>query len=102
MDLAEGHVAALNYLSKTPGWHAINLGTGQGYSVLDMVRAFEKASGCQVPYQIVARRAGDVAACYANPNKASECFNWRAVRGLDNMCASTWRFQQSQSSSLTS
>ena len=102
MDLAEGHAAALNFLSETPGWHAINLGTGQGYSVLDMVRAFQKASGRQVPYQIVSRRAGDVAACYANPNKASECLNWRAVRGLDDMCASTWRFQQSQSSGLKS
>ena len=102
MDLAEGHAAALSFLSQTPGWHAINLGTGQGYSVLDMVRAFENASGCQVPYQIAARRAGDVAACYANPDKASECLNWRAVRGLDDMCASTWHFQQSQSSGLTS
>ena len=102
MDLAEGHAAALSFLSETPGWHAINLGTGQGYSVLDMVQAFEKASGCQVPYQIVARRAGDVAACYANPNKASECLNWRARHSLDDMCASTWRFQQSHSSGLTS
>lgn len=102
MDLAEGHAAALNFLSETTGWHAINLGTGQGYSVLDMVRAFEKASGCRVPYQIVARRAGDVAACYANPKKASECLHWRAMRSLDEMCASTWHFQQSESSGLTS
>jgi UDP-glucose 4-epimerase len=102
MDLAEGHAAALNFLSQTPGWHAINLGTGKGYSVLDMVRAFEKASGCRLPYQIVARRAGDVAACYANPKKASECLNWCAVRGLDEMCASTWRFQQYHGSGLTS
>jgi UDP-glucose 4-epimerase len=102
MDLAEGHAATLNLLSETSGWHAINLGTGQGYSVLDMVQAFEKASGCQVPYQFVARRAGDVAACYANPNKASERLNWRAVRGLGDMCASTWRFHQSQSSGLMS
>jgi UDP-glucose 4-epimerase len=102
LDLAEGHAAALNFLSQTPGWHAINLGTGQGYSVLDMVQAFEKASGCQVPYQIVARRAGDVAACYANPNKASQCLNWHAMRSLGDMCASTWRFQQSHSSDLTS
>ncbi len=101
MDLAEGHAAALSFLSQTPGWHAINLGTGHGYSVLDMVQAFEKASGCQVPYQIVARRAGDVAACYANPNKASECLNWRATRSLGDMCASTWRFQQSDRSGLT-
>lgn len=101
MDLAEGHAAALSFLSQTPGWHAINLGTGQGYSVLDMVQAFEKASGCQVPYQIVARRAGDVAACYANSDKASECLNWCAVRGLDDMYASIWRFQQFKRSVLT-
>ena len=98
MDLAEGHAAALNFLSETPGWHAINLGTGQGYSVLDMVQAFEKASGQQVPYKIVARRAGDVAAYYAAPHKANEALNWRATRTLDDMCTSTWRFQQSQRS----
>lgn len=101
MDLAKGHAAALNFLSQATGWHAINLGTGQGYSVLNMIQAFEKASGCQVPYQIVARRAGDGAACYANPHKARECLNWRARRSLGKMCASTWRFQQSQSSRLT-
>lgn len=102
MDLAEGHAAALSFLSETPGWHAINLGTGQGYSVLDMLQAFEKASGCRVQYQVVARRAGDVATCYANPKKASECLNWHAMRSLDDMCASTWHFQQSHSSGLTS
>jgi UDP-glucose 4-epimerase len=96
MDLAESHAAALNLLSETPGWHAINLGTGQGYSVLDMVQVFEKASGQQVPYKIVARRPGDVAACYADPHKASEALNWRATRTLYDMCASTWRFQQYQ------
>jgi len=96
MDLAEGHSAALAFLSGTTGWHAINLGTGKGYSVLDMIQAFEKASGQRVPYKIVARRAGDVAACYADPYKASEALNWRATRTLDDMCASTWRFQQSQ------
>lgn len=102
MDLAEGHAAALNFLSQTPGWHAINLGTGQGYSVLDMVRAFEKASGCRVPYQIVPRRVGDVAAYYANPNKANERLNWNAVRSLGDMCTSTWHFQQCESSGLMS
>jgi UDP-glucose 4-epimerase len=101
MDLAEGHAAALGFLFQTTGWHAINLGTGTGYSVLDMVQAFEKASGCQVPYQIVARRAGDVPACYANPNKAGECLNWRSMRSLNDMCASTWRFQQLLSSMAT-
>ena len=98
MDLAQGHAAALAFLSVTTGWHAINLGTGKGYSVLDMIQAFEKASVQRVPYKIVARRAGDVAACYADPHKASEALNWRATRTLDDMCASTWLFQQSQRS----
>ena len=94
MDLAEGHAAALSFLFESSGWHAINLGTGQGYSVLEIVQAFEKVSGCQVPFQIVARREGDVAACYANPNKARACLNWCAMRSLQDMCASTWRFLQ--------
>jgi UDP-glucose 4-epimerase len=101
MDLAEGHAAALSFLSRTTGWHAINLGTGKGYSVLEMVHAFEKATGREVPYKIVARRAGDVAACYADPKKASERLNWSARRCLDDMCASTWRFQKSHGLSLT-
>ena len=96
MDLAEGHAAALAFLSRTAGWHAINLGTGNGYSVLDMVRAFEKASGRQVPYKIVSRRAGDVAAYYADPQKALEALSWRSTRSLDDMCGSTWHYQQSQ------
>lgn len=102
MDLAQGHATALAFLSGTTGWHAINLGTGKGYSVLDMIQAFEKASGQQVPYKIVARRAGDVAACCADPYKASEALNWRATRTLDDMCASTWRFQLSQRLSVMS
>ena len=102
MDLAEGHATALAFLSGTTGWHAINLGTGKGYSVLDMVQAFENASGQQVPYKIVARRAGDVAACYADPKKASEVLNWSATRTLEDMCASTWRFQQFQGLSVAS
>ena len=96
MDLAEGHAATLVFLSRTAGWHAINLGTGKGYSVLDMVRAFEKASGRQVPYKIVSRRAGDVAAYYADPQKALEALSWRSTRSLDDMCGSTWHYQQSQ------
>jgi UDP-glucose 4-epimerase len=102
MDLVEGHAAALAFLSGTTGWHAINLGTGKGYSVLEMVQAFEKASGRQVPYKVVARRAGDLAACYADPQKASEVLSWRATRTLDDMCASTWQFQQSQGLSVAS
>jgi UDP-glucose 4-epimerase len=95
MDLAEGHVAALDLLRKTVGWHAINLGTGKGYSVLEMVDAFEKASGRKVPYRVASRRAGDVAECYANPAKASQVLQWTAKRSLDDMCASTWNFQKS-------
>ncbi len=93
MDLAEGHAGALGFLSQTTGWHAINLGTGKGYSVLEMIQAFEKASGRRVPYKIVSRRTSDVAACYADTQKASQVLNWRAVRTLEDMCASTWQFQ---------
>ena len=92
MDLAQGHAAALKFLSQTNGHHVINLGTGNGYSVFDMARAFEIASGCEVPYKVVARRAGDVAACYADPKRASILLNWNACRSLEDMCASTWRF----------
>jgi UDP-glucose 4-epimerase len=102
MDLAEGHAAALNFLSQAPGWHAVNLGTGKGYSVLEMVQAFEDASGRQVPYKIVDRRAGDVAACYADPKMAIERLNWRATRNLQDMCTSAWHFQQSEGSGLKS
>lgn len=94
MDLAEGHLAALNFLQHQAGWHAINLGTGQGYSVLEMVSAFERASGRPVAYEIKPRRAGDVASCYANPAKAAALLGWKATRGLEEMCDSTWRWQQ--------
>jgi UDP-glucose 4-epimerase len=93
MDLAEGHAAALKYLTQAKGCHAINLGTGKGYSVLEMVQTFEKATGREVPYKVVARRAGDVAQCYANPKKAADLLGWTANRSLDDMCESTWRFQ---------
>jgi len=95
MDLAEGHAAALLWLAGHPGWHAINLGTGQGYSVLEMVAAFARASGSTVPYRIHPRRAGDVATCYANPEKALRELGWRAKRDLMEMCASAWKFQAS-------
>jgi len=94
VDLAEGHVAALGFLQRQAGWHAINLGTGIGYSVLDIVKAFEQASGRAVPYRVAARRAGDVAQCYANPQKAATELGWTARRSLSDMCASTWRFQR--------
>ena len=93
MDLAEGHRAALQFLEGESGWHAFNLGTGVGFSVLDMVRAFEGASGVRVPYQVVGRRSGDVAACYANPAKAEASLRWRTTRGLEDMCASAWAFR---------
>jgi UDP-glucose 4-epimerase len=96
MDLAEGHQAALHFLQKQTGWHAINLGTGRGYSVLEMVNAFEEASGKKVAYRIAPRRAGDVATCYANPAKALEQLSWQAKRGLSDMCVSTWHWQGNQ------
>lgn len=94
VDLAEGHLAALNFLNNTQGWHAFNLGTGQGYSVLELARAFEQASGRKVSYEIISRRPGDVAASYADPSLARQMLGWRAKRELDAMCASTWRWQQ--------
>jgi UDP-glucose 4-epimerase len=94
-DLAEGHVAALRFLSESNGWHAINLGTGKGHSVLELVSAFEKACGRKVPYRVVSRRTGDQAVYYANPKKAGELLKWSANRTLHDMCLSTWRFQQS-------
>ena len=94
MDLAEGHLAALQALEKTRGLITTNLGTGRGYSVLDMIRAFSRTSGRDVPYDIVARRPGDVAACYAEPSLASEVLGWRASRGIDAMCRDHWRWQE--------
>ncbi|HKX42875.1 MAG TPA: UDP-glucose 4-epimerase GalE [Burkholderiaceae bacterium] len=93
-DLAEGHVAALRYLFDTHTSVTANLGTGQGYSVLDLVRAFETASGRAIPYDIVARRPGDVAACYADPTLAAERLGWRARRDLAAMCADSWLWQR--------
>lgn len=93
MDLVEGHVAALNYIGLHQGLHTINLGTGNGISVLEMVRAFEKASGREVPYEIVGRRAGDIAKCWADPSQASELLEWRATRSLEEMCDDSWRWQ---------
>jgi UDP-glucose 4-epimerase len=94
MDLAQGHLAALNFLQHQQGWHAINLGTGQGFSVLQMVKAFEAASGQPVPYNVVPRRPGDVASCYAKVLKAKTLLDWQATRGLSDMCNDAWRAQQ--------
>ncbi len=95
VDLAEGHVAALHHLRDHPDLsvRAWNLGTGQGTSVLEMVRAFERASGQTVPYEIGPRRPGDLATCYADPGRAEVELGWKAERGIDQMCADTWRWQ---------
>ena len=93
VDLAKGHVKALQALKGKPQVLTVNLGTGNGYSVLDMIKAFEKASGKNVPYQIVDRRPGDIATCYADPAYAAEKLDWKAEYELDAMCEDTWRWQ---------
>ncbi len=93
VDLAEGHVAALRHLLGGARSLTVNLGTGRGSSVLELVHAFERASGRKVPYEVVARRPGDVAACYADPTLAAQTIGWKATRDLDAMCADTWRWQ---------
>ena len=93
VDLSIGHVKALEKLQSNPGVVVYNLGTGQGYSVLQVVAAFEKASGKKVPYKLVERRPGDVATCYADPVKAKEELGWVAERGIEEMCADAWKWQ---------
>lgn len=93
MDLAGGHVKALNIIHTLEDVMTINLGTGIGYSVLDMVKAFEKASGKKIPYSIAPRRAGDIAKCYADPQYAKEILGWKAQKGIDAMCEDSWRWQ---------
>ena len=93
VDLALGHVAALEYAEKFKGSDIINLGTGVGYSVLDMVNAFEKVNNVKVPYVIGPRREGDVASCYADPKKAREVLGWTATKNLEDMCRDAWRWQ---------
>lgn len=93
VDLAKGHVAALTYADNNKGIEVFNLGTGTGYSVLDMVNAFESANGIKIPYEIAPRRAGDVAECYADPKKAREVLGWTAEKTLEDMCRDTWRWQ---------
>ena len=93
VDLAKGHVKALNKLDKEKqGLFIYNLGTGKGYSVLDMVKAFEKATGKKVPYKIAPRRAGDIATCYADPKKAKEELDWVATKTLEDMCKDSWNY----------
>nr|MBF0221945.1 UDP-glucose 4-epimerase GalE [Desulfobulbaceae bacterium] len=93
VDLALGHIKPIEKLVENPGVVIYNLGTGRGYSVLEMVKSFEKASGRKFPYEIVARRPGDIAACYADPGKAKREIGWEASRGLEDMCADAWRWQ---------
>ena len=96
VDLANAHVKAIDYLNTKESMDKsliTNLGTGMGYSVLDVVKAFEKASGKKVPYKLVDRRAGDIAKCYANPSFAKEVLGWEATRDLEQMCIDSWRWQ---------
>lgn len=93
VDLAKGHVKALDALQTLKGVHVYNLGTGTGYSVLEMVEAFSKACGDPIPYKIAPRRPGDIAACYADPTKATRELGWKACLGIEDMCADTWRWQ---------
>ena len=93
VDLAKGHVCAVDYAMKHTGAEAINLGTGVGYSVLDLVNAFIKVNNIDVPYKIVERRPGDVATCYSDPKKAKELLNWEAQFGVEDMCRDTWKWQ---------
>lgn len=102
VDLAEAHVSALEFLQQRQQSLTVNLGTGKGYSVLDVVNAFERASGAHVPLRIVARRNGDVASCYADPSLARESLGWQAVRSLDDMCIDAWRWQTAAHSAMDS
>lgn len=96
VDLARGHVAAVEYVDNHTGTEVFNLGTGVGYSVLDLVHAFEKATDICIPYEIVPRRPGDIAACYADPTKAERVLGWKATKSIEDMCRDSWRWQQSQ------
>jgi UDP-glucose 4-epimerase len=93
VDLAVGHLRALEKLETEPGLLTCNLGTGTGYSVIDVIKAFEAASGKTIPYDVVDRRPGDIAECYADPAFAREALNWTATRGIEEMCADAWRWQ---------
>jgi UDP-glucose 4-epimerase len=94
VDLAQGHVKALNAINNNCGADIFNLGTGHGYSVLDVVRTFEKVNGIKIPYEIVARRSGDIAMCYASPDKANSVLGWVAKYSLEDMCRDSWNYQQ--------
>ena len=96
VDLARGHLAALNWCEGRAGCEVFNLGTGHGYSVLDLVRTFEAVNGVKVPYEIVGRRAGDMAECYADTTKAETVLGWKAERGIEEMCRDAWRWECKQ------
>ena len=100
VDLATGHLNALNYVLEHTGVEAVNLGTGKGSSVMDVLHAFEKACGKEIPYQIKERRPGDIATCYANPTKAKELLGWEAKYGLDEMAADGWNFTKNNPNGL--
>lgn len=100
VDLALGHLKAIDYSMAHTGVEAINLGTGRGTSVLEIVHAFEKACGHEIPYKIVGRRAGDIATCYADASKARELLDWEATRGIEEMCRSSWNFIQKNPNGL--
>ena len=94
--MANAHVKAIKYLNSNKYLFEnskINIGTGTGYSVLDMIKAFEKASGQKIPYKLVPRRAGDIATCYSNPQKAKEILGWESKHNLEDMCKSSWNWQ---------
>lgn len=94
--LADGHAKAVPYVMAHSGWIALNLGCGRGYSVLEVVKAFEKASGCPVPFELVERREGDIAANWCDPSRAEKLLSWKAVRTLDDMCRDVWNFESSK------
>ena len=93
VDLAIGHVKAIKKIEEKDGVHIYNLGTGKGYSVLDVLHAFEKACGKELPYAVKPRRPGDIATCYADPAKAYRELGWKAERGIEEMCEDSWRWQ---------
>ena len=93
VDLAKGHIKAVDKALSTKGVNIYNLGTGRGYSVLEVVKAFEKASGITIPYKIEARRPGDIATCYSDPSKAEKELGWKAELGIEEMCADSYRWQ---------
>ncbi len=94
MDLAEGHIATIDYLDKQPSYEVFNLGTGAGYSVLELLHAFEKAAGKVIPHKITDRRPGDIAECWSDPSKARNILGWQATRNIDDMMCDSWNWQK--------